>query len=66
MFADTDGADRISRKVPADHWLTAATWKPVRSSLAKLDELAPDHRLDTSFSSPTLVYGILLKDGGGA
>jgi uncharacterized protein (TIGR04141 family) len=23
MFADTDGADRLSRKVPADHWLTA-------------------------------------------
>ena len=23
MFADTEGADRLSRKVPADHWLTA-------------------------------------------
>jgi len=23
MFAGTDGADRLSRKVPADHWLTA-------------------------------------------
>jgi uncharacterized protein (TIGR04141 family) len=31
--------------------------------LAKLDKLAPGHPLDTSFSSPTLVYGILLKDG---
>ncbi|WP_240777549.1 DUF6119 family protein [Nonomuraea basaltis] len=31
--------------------------------LAKLDALAPGHPLDASFSSPTLVYGILLKDG---
>lgn len=31
--------------------------------LAKLDRLAPDHSLDASFSSPTLVYAILLKDG---
>jgi uncharacterized protein (TIGR04141 family) len=31
--------------------------------LAKLDRLAPGHHLDTSFSSPTLVFGILLKDG---
>ncbi|WP_432931959.1 DUF6119 family protein [Microbispora sp. CA-135349] len=31
--------------------------------LAKLDKLAPGHPLDTSFSSPTLVFGILLKDG---
>lgn len=31
--------------------------------LAKLDRLAPGHPLDTSFRSPTLVYGILLKDG---
>src|SRR6266568_1339721 len=23
MFADTEGAERLSRKVPADHWLTA-------------------------------------------
>ena len=23
MFADTEGADLLSRKVPADHWLTA-------------------------------------------
>lgn len=31
--------------------------------LDKLDKLAPGHPLDSSFSSPTLVYGILLKDG---
>jgi uncharacterized protein (TIGR04141 family) len=23
MFADTDGAQLLSRKIPADHWLTA-------------------------------------------
>lgn len=34
-----------------------------RKFLARLGELAPGHPLDTSFSSPTLVYGILLKDG---
>ncbi|MFC4056082.1 DUF6119 family protein [Actinomadura syzygii] len=31
--------------------------------LAKLDKLAPEHNLDTSFSSPTVVYAILLKGG---
>ncbi|MBD3146323.1 DUF6119 family protein [Microbispora sp. H10836] len=31
--------------------------------LAKLDELAPGHSLDRSFRSPTVVFGILLKDG---
>ncbi|GAA0425389.1 hypothetical protein Acor_78750 [Acrocarpospora corrugata] len=31
--------------------------------LAKLAKLHPGHALDTSFRSPTLIYGILLKDG---
>jgi uncharacterized protein (TIGR04141 family) len=31
--------------------------------LAKLQELAPDHPLDTSFSTPVLVFGIMLRDG---
>jgi uncharacterized protein (TIGR04141 family) len=31
--------------------------------LVKLQELAPGHPLDTSFSTPVLVFGILLKDG---
>lgn len=31
--------------------------------LAKVDELAPGHPLDRTFRAPTLVYGILLKDG---
>ncbi|APU14107.1 MULTISPECIES: DUF6119 family protein [Actinoalloteichus] len=31
--------------------------------VAKLDTLAPGHPVDRSFRSPTLVYGILLKDG---
>nr|WP_322748590.1 MULTISPECIES: DUF6119 family protein [unclassified Frankia] len=34
--------------------------------LAKLDELAPGHPLDTSFSSPTLVYGIRPQGRGAA
>lgn len=31
--------------------------------LDKLQRLAPDHPLDTSFSTPVLVFGIMLKDG---
>jgi uncharacterized protein (TIGR04141 family) len=31
--------------------------------LAKLQPLAPEHPLDTSFSTPVLVFGIMLKDG---
>ena len=31
--------------------------------LAKLQQLAPGHPLDTSFSTPVLVFGIMLKDG---
>jgi uncharacterized protein (TIGR04141 family) len=31
--------------------------------LDKLRHLAPGHPLDTSFSTPTLVFGIMLKDG---
>jgi len=31
--------------------------------LAKLQQLAPGHPLDTSFSTPVLVLGIMLKDG---
>ncbi|CAM5606618.1 hypothetical protein SAVIM338S_05531 [Streptomyces avidinii] len=31
--------------------------------LSKLDELDPAHPLDRSFGSPTLVFGILLKEG---
>ncbi|MFI6093466.1 DUF6119 family protein [Streptomyces sp. NPDC051218] len=31
--------------------------------LSKVDELAPGHPLDRSLSAPTLVFGILLKDG---
>lgn len=31
--------------------------------LVKLQELAPGHPLDTSFSTPVLVFGIMLKDG---
>jgi uncharacterized protein (TIGR04141 family) len=31
--------------------------------LAKLQRLAPGHPLDTSFSTPVLVFGIMLKDG---
>ncbi|MFI9274025.1 DUF6119 family protein [Kitasatospora sp. NPDC052896] len=31
--------------------------------LAKLDAHAPDHPVDRSFASPTVVFGILLKDG---
>ncbi|CAN3982861.1 DUF6119 family protein [Kitasatospora purpeofusca] len=31
--------------------------------VAKLDELAPGHPADRSFAAPTVVFGILLKDG---
>ena len=31
--------------------------------LVKLQELAPGHHLDTSFSTPVLVFGIMLKNG---
>jgi uncharacterized protein (TIGR04141 family) len=31
--------------------------------LDKLRHLAPGHPLETSFSTPTLVFGIMLKDG---
>ncbi|MFE6978226.1 DUF6119 family protein [Streptomyces sp. NPDC057682] len=31
--------------------------------LSKVDKLSPRHALDRSFSSPTLVFGILLKNG---
>ncbi len=31
--------------------------------LVKLQQLAPGHPLDTSFSTPVLVFGIMLKDG---
>jgi uncharacterized protein (TIGR04141 family) len=31
--------------------------------LAKLQRLAPGHPLDTSFSTPVLVFGIMLRDG---
>jgi len=31
--------------------------------LAKLQQLAPGHPLDRSFSTPVLVFGIMLKDG---
>ncbi|OKI15455.1 hypothetical protein A6A25_14210 [Saccharothrix sp. CB00851] len=34
-----------------------------RKFLDKVDALAPGHPVDSSFRSPTLVYGIMLKDG---
>jgi hypothetical protein len=33
MFADTEGADRIGRNVPVDHWLTAEVPDGCRSLL---------------------------------